>query len=458
MHSKPDNPEKDCPAFFIMKIKQTRRRFTLDTDLEDFEGDQVKCRNGEISFYKTRFKTIEDCDLWMKIKVNGMKTQYKSQFNIKQGRADIQETDWELIKRFSPDARDGIISKEDFVVFRDYLAYNLIDKDVERFPPDVLQRFAETIVGKQKLGSKDTGGHDWSTYGIGRYFKSEIEKQNIDEGLAALGGYVPSEKKRQKQKDVAQQDNGLLWLVAYYYVPTHLQKEIKDIGAGLTNSSIGFIGTKTRNVNDKDGNFLYREYVLTDALEAVEGSLVGVESQSGAGAKEFVPNENNSVENTEEINMEVKFTLKAVDVEKSVNSESLDVDLKELQMSLEDEVGKAIDSLNTKIIELEDQAKTLTADKEKAEKKVEPYHEAMVQEALKFGRLAELINDENVKDRKDLFKSMTFDELSERLDTYKSVYNKLNPPKSITDANNEDGKDEKEIEYNHAPDTAFQQL
>jgi hypothetical protein len=77
--------------------------------------------------------------------------------------------DMEAIRSFAPDKSVG---EEDVFVVSMHLANDQYDRSHERFPVPVLQRFAETIVGKPVMV-----GHDKSREPAGRFFSGDVVPQ-----------------------------------------------------------------------------------------------------------------------------------------------------------------------------------------------------------------------------------------------------------------------------------------
>ena len=273
----------------IRFLHQTRRRFcfAIDKDL-DFEQDGIKAKDGLIWFPrkcientdKVTFNDIIDCEKWIgnyyKGNSNMDKKQTKQLHETQTKALEITDKDWSLMSKWITGKR----SQEDFRIFEDWLAHNSLDRDNERFPLAVLQRFDKTIVGKQKLTA-----HQWGGHGIGRYYKSRLEKMTVEEAIETLNLQVPSEIFRKRMDYVTNKDGGFYVLVSTFYVPKHKSEIILDIESGITNSSIGFMGLQKEEIKSDDGEFSYTEYKLQDHAEALEGSIVGVESQYGMRIK-----------------------------------------------------------------------------------------------------------------------------------------------------------------------------
>ena len=281
-------------------LGSTRRfyKFEIDRDLHFIDHDVI-CEGNQIKFYrpdpqnkgKRTFDTPGECIDFFNKKVNKMEpimdgVERKSlDFNKVTMTKTVSGAEWKMIQPHLPEGSSK--NKDDFTLFTDYLANNWKDRDKERFPKNPsLNRFAKTIVGRQKLIS-----HQWGSYGIGRYFKSALVKHTPEEVIELMHNSHPNPKFLDHLKLIEEIDGGLFWLVAPFFVPNHKYEAIEDLESGIPNSSIGFLGMIRRPyVKEKTDKVLWTDLVPggdEEDGEAVEGSLVGVESQFGAGAKSF---------------------------------------------------------------------------------------------------------------------------------------------------------------------------
>lgn len=352
-HSK-ENLILDCPKSFL------------------FNTDSVRAKGGVLRFHRDFFKTKDDCMNWLKGGTPDNITIRKSPFASIVEKSAISETDWKLIEPMLPMAKD--LSPDQFVSFNDYLAFNVIDRDVDRFPKKVLARLSKTLVGRPKLM-----GHNWSLPGVGNYYKTTLKRVSVDDMISMAPN--PHSKYKSILEEIEEKDGGLFWLVGTYYIPINKEEIISDIGTGLTNSSIGMIGVAYDAVTDDKGNLKYWEYILTERLQATEGSFVGVESQYGAQTrKSHKPNDDSdhsnkdgeqgedredNLDNPEMIEsnkgVHMKIELKSIGVVKEIN------ELVELPHVLE-----AIDTKVTGIVDentdLKSQVETLTKERDDAVK------------------------------------------------------------------------------------------
>ena len=282
-------------------IDQSRRAFVFDNpDGWIFENNGIEGTETELRFprrypdnpdnpvnhdnrLKWVFTDVDECVKWYeenKMKFAPGKKMIKTFHDIKTKSLSITDQDWELMKKRmrSPEK----FSKEDFIVFEDWLANNWRDRDRERFSKGILEAFNRTIPGKQRLM-----GHDWRGPGYGRYYKSRIEKLSIEEALEFIGEHSVGEMKKHLM-NVVERDGGLYVLVPTFYMRMSQsnQDQIADLEAGIGgDSSIGFRADGREPVKDKDGNILYTEYVDNGTSEAMEGSDVWLGSQRGSQIK-----------------------------------------------------------------------------------------------------------------------------------------------------------------------------
>jgi len=338
-----------------------------------FKSASVRADGGKLFFLNSEFKDEKSCLNWIKGGTPDNITIRKSPFQSIVEKSVMSESDWDLIEPMLP--TKGLKSDQ-FVSFNDYLAFNVIDRDMDRFPKKVLSRLSKTLVGRPKLI-----GHNWSLPGVGKYYKTTLKKVTVDEMIKMAPN--PHSKYRSMLEEIEEIDKGLFWLVGTYYIPVHKDEMIADIGTGLTNSSIGMIGVAYDMVADDKGNLKYWEYVLTERLQATEGSFVGVESQYGAQTrKEHTPtpigdeshsnkggdiegdhldkdDEPLAIESTKGVNM--KIELKSIGIVKEITEM---VELPHVLESIETKVSDIVDE-NTS---LKEQVETLTTERDEAVK------------------------------------------------------------------------------------------
>jgi hypothetical protein len=138
-------------------------------------------------------------------------------------------------------------------VFVANVANNQVDRDRERFSDEILQDFAQTLLGKSVLI-----GHMWGPPGVGRVYKSAIVE-----------------------------DGGWKWLRASFYMPElGNEKLINDVELGTASYvSIGFFAPDRVDVVGANGEVLFREYRRGpngEKGEAIEMSFVFLGAQYDA--------------------------------------------------------------------------------------------------------------------------------------------------------------------------------
>lgn len=407
-------------------VGSTRRKWLFEVSNTEHLPEGISVDGNILKFDKVPnkagrkvFDSIDECLKW---KVD-MEKQIKVTAGSRSEINAITDQDWELISKMLPKGSDK--TKEDFVKFTDYLCNNMIDRDIERFTEDVLKRFAKTIIGKQKLSSPQ-GGHNWSQYGIGRYFKSDILPIVKDEAKRLH----PDEKTFEKQYDYLTKEGGSKWLVADYYVPKHKTEIIEDIQSGLPSSSIGFGGVDRKKVEHDGLKFI--ELVLTPETEAFEGSLVGVEAQRNAGAKSMADDNPAESPEVKEFSMEFKienlgtYEVTDEDSAKTLTDAVTERLVKDAEIQA-DLVGQ-VDTQKSYIETLEtayggefgaDNLKELL----EFSKGFDELKGLLVADVVKFGKLSGEITDENIQAKQETFTGFKINELQERLELYQNMFN-----------------------------------
>jgi hypothetical protein len=132
-------------------------------------------------------------------------------------------------------------SAEELYTFEVYLANDQPDRDAERFPVEVLEDFARTIVGKSFLFN-----HERDNYGRGRFYRAEVRREGA-----------------------------MTWLVGSVYLLKARQEPlIADLEGGIARFvSIGFLAEAPKPVKGAQ----FAEYHAP--VEALEGSLVWLGAQ-----------------------------------------------------------------------------------------------------------------------------------------------------------------------------------
>ena len=161
------------------------------------------------------------------------------------------------------------------------LANNAIDRDVERFSEEVLQRFAATAIRKTMLFDHNRESQDAA---VGKFFDVQVEKLPLQQAAAETG------------EDFKLPDGVTeVWFLSpWFYIPRNGvdEKVIVKIDASIYDfASIGFRAESLVPVMDRDGKVLFWEYRGTGAVtEMTEGSLVYLGAQHGASVK--IPGDN----------------------------------------------------------------------------------------------------------------------------------------------------------------------
>jgi len=152
------------------------------------------------------------------------------------------------------------------------LAHNCIDRDNERFPDEMLDQFAATIVGKSLLV-----GHNRKETGTGLFFDASTEAMTPEQFTT-----LTSEKCRLPEGMTGVK---VLWTWFYTLKTASSEEWLKWIDGGITrHCSIGFAAAGLNPIRkDPAGPALYWEY--TTPGEALEGSLVWLGAQHGATAQ-----------------------------------------------------------------------------------------------------------------------------------------------------------------------------
>lgn len=157
------------------------------------------------------------------------------------------------------------------------LAHNAIDRDNERFSDEVLARFEKTIVRKTMLF--DHAKYDAKNNAVGKFFDVQIETIPLDKAVEILG----------EDLVLPVGVNDVKILSPWFYIPVKGVSEdtIVKIDAGIYDfASIGFRAESLIPVRDTNGQILYNEYRGAGrTTEATEGSLVYLGAQGGMSIK-----------------------------------------------------------------------------------------------------------------------------------------------------------------------------
>jgi len=332
------------------------------------------------------------------------------------------DEEWELIKSFMVDPEG--FAPEDVKTFKFHLAHNFVDRDGERFTIGTLNQFAKTIVGKEFLIA-----HEWGPPGEGKFYGAELSRVSIDEAAAIASDHPDQEGLRKQLEKIAGIDGGIAFLDVKMYMLAD-SPWARKIGAGInTHVSIGFSAGRAVEVMDGE-TVLWREYKYQGGAkrtEALEGSLVFLGSQYGAGSKKQ-PDEGDS----EMIEIKVFGKEFKLDSEKPESLKALTDAAEGMQAKVTEVEGKIAESeknLKAATDELE-ALKTAVGDVEKAKaaaQLADEYVNSLVEEALKMGGLAGLIDQDKVEERRAALKASPVAQIKERLEEYQKVFKAKHP-------------------------------
>ena len=243
------------------------------------------------NFVIEKIKTITD-------KKERIKNTPSKEINVPVTKAlSINQADWLTMQEFMPNPEQ--FQKEEFRVYKDYLASNLPDRDSERFPLIELGKLSRTIVSKSKMHR-----HDKDYYGYGVYFKSEIEVISEEQELGWLQDYPDMDRLRSHIKYVKQMEGGIYWMVPHFYMFAD-NPLVRDHDAGIVKrSSIGFAAKAIVEIVDDEGYPMFWEWRGIE--EAREGSSVWLESQYGSAIRKAAadrPKVNDMKKDCEKINI-----------------------------------------------------------------------------------------------------------------------------------------------------------
>jgi len=257
------------------------------------------------------------------------------------------------------------LSAEQVYVRRYLVAHNGIDRDRERFSDELLDQFAETLVGKGMFLSGHPGGWNGDgSPGSGRWFDAGTELMS------------PAEFKQLTGEEIRLPDGvsqaKVLWGESYLLKTLPYIKEWTElIDAGIvTFVSVGFNAPR-KSVTDDNGNYLYGEYYPNG--EALEASLVWLGAQPGASAKSMQGTQPDEPEPTKETRMKVLQQLgKALGLKDALTEENL-----------VDQVKAVIDEKDALITARDEEISGLKA----AAADGQAYRKSLVDDAIRFGSL-----------------------------------------------------------------------
>ncbi len=347
---------------------------------------------------------------------------------IKAVKATDQE--WELIRSFM--VRPDEFKPEDVKTYGFHLAHNFVDRDGERFTIGTLNQFAKTIVGKEFLIA-----HSWGPPGEGKFYSADVVKMAVDEAMSVASDHPDPESLRRQMEKIAGIDGSIAFLDVRMYMPAESPWARKiDLGIN-THVSIGFSAGRAAEVTDESNNLLWREYKYQGGArrtEALEGSLVFLGSQYGAGSKKS-PDEGDQ----EMIKVKVFGKEFELDSENPQSLKALTDAAEGMQGKVTEAEGKAA-AAEAKAAKAEadrkaaadelDALKAAVGDVEKAKAAValaSEYLDSLVEETLKMGSLAGLIEHDKVGERRAAFKTLSVAQIKERLADYQKVFKEKHP-------------------------------
>lgn len=174
--------------------------------------------------------------------------------------AAMEQINYFALERLTPD---------EVYVRRMRLANDQVDRDYERFSREVLEQFAQTLVGKSVLV-----GHNYSMAPIGRFFDARVVGEGV-EGEANGASYLEAQfyavATPQNEHDRRQIDGGVYSYVSIGFDAERLECDL----CGKESRTCGHVLGR-----DYDGQIATATWRGTG--EAYEGSIVYLGAQHGA--------------------------------------------------------------------------------------------------------------------------------------------------------------------------------
>ena len=454
----------------IFKQEESRRAWVFGPLAEGAEittVEGIKISGDTVRFAKANFETARECEDWLKkntaedvMHVKSLVTQTKA--------IAVDDAEWDRMLPYMTNPEN--VKREDFRVYRSWLANNVIDRDRERFPKKMLQNFAATLPGKSKLFN-----HAWyDGTPEGRHYYAELVKMTVEEMLQMCGP-VPIKNFEAMVRKAEEIDNGLFFLVGRFYVPSIDQELIFKIDAGIYSfESIGFRAPLLDPYTDENGNLLWYEYKEDNFRtgEATEGSWVFLGAQYGARTGKSALKSNDTgltIEDIEDViesslskrfnnpaketKAMIKFKIAGqdyeVDPENAENMQEAIAGIEAKITKAESEAGTAREQLaaTKKVLTAaglpddatEDQAKAVAAD-------AAAHRAEVIEEAVKYGQLTGAIpnEEEGVKAHRETMAKLSTEEINRAAAGYKAIWEKANPPQGQI-------KEEKEQAEKKAP-------
>ena len=198
---------------------------------------------------------------------------YETQYylNVFQPSVLPNESDLAEIKAYFSEDSNNIFEPKEIAIFEGWISNNVIDRSMNRLPLDTLKSLSETIVGKPKIIH-----HDVNRIPDGRFFKSRLEKVEIDDALKIIGAVPFKKKDFQRILEISsERDGGLYWLVATFYMLQGTEEEkahVRKVRAGLLRDmSLSFYVPKRVAILEDDSE---REVDQWSSQNVIDGKKV----------------------------------------------------------------------------------------------------------------------------------------------------------------------------------------
>jgi hypothetical protein len=330
------------------------------------------------------------------VKEGDAKVRHKSVSSVSAGK---ELTDDQLAK-INSYARKQLTKEQVFYVPL-LMAHNGIDRDTERFHEDLLMEFAEKLPGKgffvvgHPSGWSGTGGP-----GEGLFFDAKVEQISPEEFKAKTGEEI-------KLVEGVDAVHALMADAYILSLPGNADTRAK-IDAGIIRfSSIGF-KAPFFSITDDNGNHIYGEY--RPKGEALEGSLVWLGAQPGAGVMKSAGNK-----------------------PEDKNEEGGKIQMKILAQRLSKELGREFtpDALGDEILvyigEITEKMKVCAA----SAKDGEAYRDILVEDAIHYGAMVGEIPTIEAAQRKEaeFIKTWPLTRIKFLKDKYERTARKMYPDK-----------------------------
>lgn len=297
------------------------------------------------------------------------------------------------------------LKAEQVYVRRYLMAHNGIDRDNERFSEDLLEEFSKTLTGKGFFvkGHPSSWNGDGGP-GEGRYFDSSTQEMTPAEFKKQTGEKINLPKGVKTVK--------VLWGDSYLLKLDSNTDMLAKIDAGIYPfTSIGF-NAPYKYVKDKNDQFLYGEYRAGG--EALEGSLVWLGAQPGAGAMKSKTKTESDKKQKErkdggemELNDFFNSLNKVLGINKTITEKTVLEEIETFKTAKED-----------KIKELEEENGGL---KQKAADG-DSYRKSLVDDAIRFGAMIKEYSDKEDEQKKEAEFLATWP--IERLKSHRDKYEK----------------------------------